>query len=98
MTITRRGLLGAILATGVAPYVSKAGILMPVRKLALPGEMEFNDIAAALFSIKNFRLIASSTFTVSGGPTDRVFTSNLPKPRRTPWTLLSTMTIEPGLR
>lgn len=37
MSISRRGFLGAILATATAPAVVSPGILMPVRKLWVPG-------------------------------------------------------------
>jgi hypothetical protein len=36
MTISRRGFLGAILASGIAPAVGTAGILMPVKKIIVP--------------------------------------------------------------
>lgn len=38
MSITRRGFLGAILASGTAPAVVKAQILMPVKKIILPNQ------------------------------------------------------------
>ncbi len=47
MTIQRRGLLGAILAGAAAPFIVKAGVLMPVRKLAAApawvGETDWRD-------------------------------------------------------
>lgn len=36
--MNRRGFLAAILASGIAPAFGHAGILMPVRKLILPGD------------------------------------------------------------
>lgn len=35
--MNRRGFMGAILAAGAAPWIAKAGVLMPVRTLAVPG-------------------------------------------------------------
>lgn len=34
--MNRRGLMSGILAAGIAPYVVKAGILMPVRQIWTP--------------------------------------------------------------
>jgi len=34
--VNRRGFLGAILAAGAAPWVAKAGVLMPVKTLVVP--------------------------------------------------------------
>lgn len=34
--MNRRGFLGAILAAGAAPWVAKAGVLMPVKTLVTP--------------------------------------------------------------
>ena len=38
--ISRRGLLGAIFATGIAPMIGTAGILMPVKKIVVPTDLE----------------------------------------------------------
>lgn len=43
--MNRRGFLGTILAAGAAPYVAKAGVLMPVRK-PIVGTIPLASIAA----------------------------------------------------
>lgn len=43
--ITRRGLLSGILAAGVSPWIVKAGVLMPVKRIIVP---EWGDGFASL--------------------------------------------------
>lgn len=45
--ISRRSLMASILAAGVAPWIVKAGVLMPVKKIIVPSLFvpEFVDLS-----------------------------------------------------
>ena len=73
--MNRRGFLGAILATGVAPYVvTAAGVLMPVRALWTPdfwikgADRAFNSLQAALdATVPGDVVCMRDGLTISGG-------------------------------
>lgn len=55
--MNRRGFLGAILAAGAAPWVAKAGVLMPVRTLIAPTTTVFAPLTATAVNASQRRMV-----------------------------------------
>ena len=78
--MNRRGFLGAILAAGAAPWVAKAGVLMPVRPtILMPMEIGRVDGIRIIFANRLWVADGGCTVRYTEIFQDEVFTVPEPK-------------------